>query len=190
MASSTTDKETIDMDITNYSVMDIFEILNLPDPTIFNVKDKANDIIARMKADGNTQLEEFFEKARDKALKALENTDTYVENQAQDSIDDIWQMNKNGEKNPPQKATVDYYSNISQTVIERPLQPIGDVASGPPIISRHIINIDSQYRTTILPYIDNPQSASFNTNFTFSLSNPITKSISLRLYSYQLPTSW
>jgi hypothetical protein len=188
--SKSIDTETIDINIDNYTVMDIFEILNLPDPTIFSVKDKANDIIARMKADGNTKLEEFFEKARDKALKALENTDTYVENQAQDSLDDIWQMNKNGEKNPPQKATVDYYSNISQTVIKGPIQAIGDVASGPPIISRHIINIDSQYRTTILPYIDNPQSASFNTNFTFSLSNPITKSISLRLYSYQIPTSW
>jgi hypothetical protein len=46
--------ESIDTNIDNYTVMDIFEILNLPDPTIFNVKDKANDIIARMKADGNT----------------------------------------------------------------------------------------------------------------------------------------
>jgi len=190
MASSNTDITTIDMDITNYSVMDIFEILNLPDPTIFNVKDKANDIIARMTADGNTELVDFFVAARDKAVAALENTATYIENQEQDSIDDIWQMNKTGEKNPPQKATVDYYSNISQNIIEKPVTTIGNIVTGPPIISRHIINIDSQYRTTILPYVDNPQSASFNTNFTFSLSNPITKSISLRLYSYQLPTSW
>jgi len=182
--------ESIDTNIDNYTVMDIFEILNLPDPTIFNVKDKANDIIARMKADGNTDLEVFFEEARDKVLEALEDTGSYIENQEQDTIDDIWQMNQNGEKNPPQKSTVDYYTNISQTIIERPLQTVGDISIGPPIISSHIINIDSQYRTTILPYIDNPQSESFNTNFTFSLSNPITKAISIRLYSYQLPTTW
>jgi len=188
--ATTSNNESIDTDIDNYTVMDIIRILNLPDPTIFNVKDKSNDIIARMKADGNTELEVFFEQARDKVLEALEDTGTYIENQEQDTIDDIWQMNQNGEKNPPQQATVDYYSNISQTIAERPIRTMGDIATGPPIIATHIINIDSQYRTTILPYIDNPQAASFNTNFTFSLSNPITKAISIRLYSYQLPTSW
>ena len=183
--------DTIDTNIDNYTVMDIFQILNLPNPTIFNVKDKANDIISRMKENGNTELEIFFEKARDKALTALENVDTYIADQQQDTIDDIWQINKTGEKNPPKESTVDYYSNISHSVIKPPQTIIGgDINNGPPIIARHIINIDSQYRTTILPYIDNPQSASFNTNFTFSLSNPITKSISLTLYSYQIPTSW
>ena len=187
MASSTTDTETIDMDITNYSVMDIFEILNLPDPTIFNVKDKANDIIARMREDGNTELVDFFVAARDKAVAALENTTTYLQNQAQDSITDIWKKNTSKEV---KEATVDYYTNISQNVIERPLPTLGQQMNAPPLIAMHMVNIDSQYRTTILPYVDNPQAASFNTNFTFSLSNPITKAISLTLYSYQLPTTW
>jgi hypothetical protein len=187
MPSPNNDINTIDTSIDNYSVIDIFEILNLPDPTIFNVKDKANDIIARMRAEGNTELVDFFVAARDKAVAALENTNTYVENQAQDSIDDIWKMNN---VDDAKEATVDYFTNISQNVIERPVQPLGQQVNAPPIIARHIVNIDSQYRTTILPYVDNPQAASFNTNFTFSLSNPITKAVAMTLYSYQLPTTW
>ena len=40
MTSPNNDINTIDTTIDNYSVIDIFEILNLPDPTIFNVKIK------------------------------------------------------------------------------------------------------------------------------------------------------
>ena len=180
--------ETIDTNIDNYNVMEIFEILNLPDPNIFNVKDKANDIIARMEREGKIELKEFFEKARDKAVKALEEPEEYIEEQ--DTINDIWKMNSTGVKPTPQQSNVDYFSNISHTVAERPTNSLGDIATGPPVIASHIISIDSQYRTTILPYVDNPLSASYNTSFTFSLSNPITKAISIRLYSYQLPTSW
>jgi len=278
--------DNIDTDIENYTVMDIFEILNLSDPNIFNVKDKANDIIARMEEEGNDDLKIFFEQARDKALDALEGTNEYIDeiqyikNKANNIIEqlentdlkesfkiesdkalnalvspiqniryiddeltnipniidkiggDIIKSNEyseeyteindffryiqekttetleqtneytnedvntindnwtNGKSKPQETATVDYYTSISQNIAERPLQPLGDTVRGEPIISRHIINIDSQYRTTILPYVDNPQSASFNTNFTFSLSNPITKAVSIRLYSYQIPTSW
>lgn len=188
MSASTEPTETIDTDIDNYNVMEIFEILNLPDPNIFNVKDKANDIIARMEREGKIELKEFFENARDKAVKALEEPEEYIEEQ--DTINDIWKLNATGERPPPQEADVDYFSNISHTIAERPIKTLGDIATGPPVIATHIISIDSQYRTTILPYVDNPLSASYNTNFTFSLSNPITKALSIRLYSYQLPTSW
>ena len=278
--------DNIDTNIENYTVMDIFEILNLSDPNIFNVKDKANDIIARMEEEGNEEIKIFFEQARDKALDALEETSEYIDeiqyikNKANNIIeqlentdfkesfklesdkaltalvspiqnityidDELTNISKiidkiggdiikskqyskeyaeindffkyikektsealeetneytneklntiydnwsKGEKEKKETSTVDYYTSISQNIAERPLNPIGDTAKGDPIISSHIINIDSQYRTTILPYVDNPQSASFNTNFTFSLSNPITKAISIRLYSYQIPTSW
>ena len=53
--------DNIDTNIENYTVMDIFEILNLSDPNIFNVKDKANDIIARMEEEGNEEIKIFFE---------------------------------------------------------------------------------------------------------------------------------
>ena len=38
-----------DTNIDNYTVDDILSILNLTEPTPFNVKDKANDLIAKMK---------------------------------------------------------------------------------------------------------------------------------------------
>jgi hypothetical protein len=41
-----------------------------------------------------------------------------------------------------------------------------------------------------LPYYNNPQASSFNTNFNFNLTSQITTAVSLTLYSYSIPTTW
>ena len=58
------------------------------------------------------------------------------------------------------------------------------------IISR-IVSIDSQYRANIVPYSDNNINASsFNTDFTFDLSERLSNVLSIKLNSIQIPTSW
>ena len=174
--------------IDSYTVNDILAIFNLTDPTPFNVKDIANSLIAKMKSEGKSDLEIFFTKARDKVLDYLL-SDTVVqrevENEATESLSDIW---KNGVVDQGATPTV-YFRDAARMVAQN--QQVAEAAnSAPPIISTHIIVIDSQYRSNILPYSSNPTSNSFNTNFTFNLSNPITKAVSITLYSYQIPTSW
>lgn len=58
------------------------------------------------------------------------------------------------------------------------------------IISR-IVSIDSQYRSNIVPYSENNVNApSFNTDFTFDLSERLSNVLSMKLNSIQIPTSW
>jgi len=178
-----------DINIDNYTVDEILVILNLTDPTPFNVKDVANSLIAKMKTDGRRDLESFFEKARDKVLDYLL-SDTVVqrevENETTEGLDKIWKDGGVDDKG----ATPTVYFRDAERMVAQNQQVAATANSAPPIISRHIIVIDSQYRTNILPYINNPASNSFNTSFTFNLSNPINKAISITLYSYQIPTSW
>jgi hypothetical protein len=178
-----------DTNIDNYTVDDILSILNLTEPTPFNVKDKANDLIAKMKNEGRTDLELFFTRARDKVLNYLKE-DTVekqeIINDAAEGLKEVWA--EGGVKDKGETPTV-YFSDAARMVAENQQVTVG-ANSAPPIISTSFIVVDSQYRTNILPYVDNPASNSFNTNFTFNLSNPISKVVSLTLYSYQIPTSW
>jgi hypothetical protein len=45
--------DDIDTNIDNYSVEDIYAILNLQDPSEYQIKDAANSIISQMRSQGN-----------------------------------------------------------------------------------------------------------------------------------------
>jgi hypothetical protein len=177
-----------DTNIDNYTIDELLLILNLTDPTPFNVKDVANSFIAKMKTDGRKDLENFFTQARDKVLEYLLSDDIKnreVDNEVTESTEKIWL--DGGVKDKAKQPTI-YFRDAERMVIEN--QTTSATTLAPPIISTHVIVIDSQYRTSILPYANNPTSNSFNTNFTFNLTSPINKALSLTLYSYQIPTSW
>ena len=61
----------IDTNIDNYSVEDIYAILNLQDPSEYQIKDAANSIISQMRSQGNFAVASFFEGAKDKALDSF-----------------------------------------------------------------------------------------------------------------------
>jgi hypothetical protein len=57
-------------------------------------------------------------------------------------------------------------------------------------ITQRIICIDSKYRANIVPYTNNPDGVSSSTNFTLDLSDPLKNTLTLKLYSIQIPYSW
>jgi hypothetical protein len=62
----------MDMNIKNYSISDILLIFNLVDkPTIFQIKDVANNLIARMKLEGKMDMAIFFENAKQKLINNI-----------------------------------------------------------------------------------------------------------------------
>jgi len=184
--------DDINTDIDSYSIIDILSILNIIYPTTTNVSQRADDLISRYLPTGanpNPVLVTFFTAAKDKVMDYLNNMDDPVEpeylTERTESIQQTWE--NSGYKDQSIDATR-IFTDRSH-VVYKPEDTINkpDVT---PVISTHIVNIDSQYRTNILPYSENPLSNSYNTNFTFNLTNPITKAISAKLYSYQIPTSW
>lgn len=56
---------------------------------------------------------------------------------------------------------------------------------------KRIISIDSQYRPNVIPYSgNNTNSPTFNTDFTFDLTERLMNVVSMTLNSIQIPTSW
>jgi len=175
-----------DTNIDNYSVGDILSIFNITEPTEFNVKDVANSLIAKMTTEGKNDLVIFFTQARDKVLEELltMSEDSDIINETTESLSKLW---TDGSFKDKSDNPIRYFSDGTTVTAEN--QAVSTTVVGP-IIANHIINIDSQYRTNILPYSSSSLSNTFNTNFTFNISSPIAKVISLQLYSYQIPTSW
>lgn len=187
---SDTDKDT-DINIDHYSIDDLLTIFNLDEPTEFQVKDVANTLIAKMKTEGKPNLVTFFTEALEKVLKGLDPLKTTALkskdiNDDYDSINKIWNKTSLDTDNVPAV----YFDDGTHIVADTSLKPLQLQVNSAPIIATHIINIDSQFRTNITPYSSSPFSNSFNTNFTFNLSSPINKAISIQLYSYHIPTSW
>lgn len=53
-----------------------------------------------------------------------------------------------------------------------------------------IVVLDSQFRQNISPYTGNTSGPSSATDYTFDLSDPLVKVLSLKLYSVQIPYTW
>jgi len=76
-----------DTNIDNYSVDDILTIFNLSDPTLFQIKDVANHLIARMHSEGKSEMAIFFEKAKQKLLEAANEEDDDDESDKEQDIE-------------------------------------------------------------------------------------------------------
>jgi hypothetical protein len=175
----------IDTNIANYSVEDILAIFNIIDPTVFNVTDSANALIAKMKDEGNPDLEDFFEEARDKVLEYLQAQRAIpVDNETTEEIDSVWASNTITNA----ANSLKYYDDESHIVAPQKIE--SGESAGPDVIATHLVVIDSQFRSNILPYVNNSQSNAFNTYFTFNLTSPILNAVSMTLYSYHIPTTW
>jgi len=196
--------DNIDIDISHYSINDILKIFNLDDDsTEFQIKDVANALIAKMISEKKPELSIFFEQMRDKLIEyinkpEIKDRDTRlipdeIIEEEKNQIDNLWNMNSVKENNnntniEDDDTNVRFFTDKSHVIIER----VGEtkLIRKEAVIAKHLVTVDSQFRTNILPYIDNPLSNSYSTNFTFFLSNPINRAVTLELYSYQIPTTW
>jgi hypothetical protein len=204
--------DNIDTNIDNYSVEDIYSILNLQDPSEYQVKDAANNIISQMRSQGNFSVATFFEEAKDKALDSFKpSTMSDSDNEQNDDSTQMgnwWQgqyprQSDQIQANKPTDRTqkVQTFDDNSHFQMNRERLGVND--SRPISVTQGTINpnfkqvttrmvtIDSQFRQNILPYSNNdPNSPSFNTDYTLDLSDPLTNVISMKLYSIQIPTTW
>jgi len=57
-------------------------------------------------------------------------------------------------------------------------------------VNHRLLVIDSQFRQNIAPFSENVDAPSSSTDFTLDLSDPLTDTLSLKLYSYEIPYSW
>ena len=187
---TTTPEADLELDVAQYSIDDLLNILNLDEPTEFQIKDTTSHLIARMKKQKKDKLVTFFGEVRDRLLEQFvvnDNLDKEAKKQS-DRIEEIWKESSfvPEETTPSGAAFFDDNTHF-------PIKQISSVyvnKEKAQIISRRIVVVDSQFRTNILPFSSNSGAPSFNASFTFNLANPVNNALSLTLYSYQIPTTW
>lgn len=159
-----------DTNIDNWSTSDILELFDLVNPTPQEIRVSSERLIAGSKS---PEISEFIKKARDKVLSA----GNINKNKSVTVLDagDHFQM---------QRETQGLNQTFAASVAQGVINP-NHVS-----ITERMIIIDSQYRTSIIPYSSNGTSPSFNTNFTVDLSDTLNNVLSMELYSIQIPQTW
>ena len=194
-------------DINTYSEKELYEVLDLDEPTDRELEAKILMMIHKYEQMGSSagkKLVSFFEKVYDHFFESEEEEVVEgFENEiiSADKVGEIldlekdekanwvkipdeeitWEVEKDEEKNKIiQKGEEE---KEGETVIYTKELEYGKGIVNPLLkqTTQRIISIDSQYRTdkTAMP-----------TEFTFNLSEPLKDVVSLRLYSVQIPYTW
>ena len=203
----------VNLDPDNYSLEDIYTLMDVEEPTIPQLTYAANAIIEQAKQEGNDTLVELIQSLRDKAIVEIQanaEKETYIPQHEDDPrIADVWRKQYKTQPNSEQKKHItDRAQEVQMYEDENPHPvlfrnqlgvsntynpPVAQGTMNPNLkntVSR-IVCIDSQFRQNILPYKSgNFNTPSLNTDYTLDLSDPLKNVISIRLNSIQIPTSW
>lgn len=179
---------SIDTDINNYSIEELFAILNLNDPeeqTSINIINATNQYINTYK---NDQAMSSFFKEMQTDLLAETQTNSWIQNQVLPQPNKI-QNNKITDRKqqidvydsahvPMNKTQLGINNNFNVGISQDTLNPNLENKTS------RFINLDSQFRQSS-SLVENT-----STNYTLDLSDPLTNTLNMRLYSYQIPYTW
>ena len=170
--------ENMDYDITNYSIDELYELLELDKEDIMDyitITNKADELIKKYNSQNNEKLKNFFIDVKKKLLDYLytsSNQETLIIQNNDDENDNGIDIElKNIQNNPKFDNTI-----------------------------KRMINIDSSYRLNSFPLQDdtfryndltNVETTIYsNTNFTCNLTEKLTNLLSISMHSIQIPYSW
>ena len=212
------DNANIDLDITAYTQKELFQILDLEDPTEQQIKDATTLMINKMSLAKNNDLKVFFTKVQDRLLTKGSTTRNYERetrgyNKQFDPDTQIgrwwlheWQEQRDNQvqfdKITEREQKIDVFDKSDRHfpmtrqqlgINENYQVPVVQDVLNPNLkntITR-IVCIDSQYRQIILPFAkDDVNLPSFNTDYALDLSDPLKNVLSITLKSVEIPTTW
>jgi hypothetical protein len=166
-------------DISKYTTKDLYDILDLNNPTDRELEAKIIHMINKygnMQNESGYKLAIFFQNIYYHFFDTEEATDTEI-NEGFTTLDESTLPEKQTVKNESATSTnIVNTTNFNYTLDKFGLNPLLKQT-----ITR-IISVDSQYRTN--------KSNSLATNFTLNLSEPLRDVVSLTLESVQMPFAW
>lgn len=189
----------MDTNIDNYTTDDLLTILDLDDePNQHEILESTNELITKYETiDQN--ISNFFIDVQNKLMDDLFPSNYPPPNEEDPPARNVWYENEQiPQSNPTQAAKitdrnqqVGFFNTPSGTVMNQNQLGINNSVNIPvaqgninPNLKNttvRIVNIDSSFRTNI----NDP-----TTNFSCSLSDPLTNVIQLELYSVQIPLNW
>jgi hypothetical protein len=191
-----------DYNVDNYTITELFEILDLYDPTPDEIMDTTNQYIQKFSPsrENRPELVTFFQNIQTKLVRYMhsDENDQYTPNEKQ--TNEWYKYEALPQDNAVQKEKitdriqkVDIYDNIHMPMKREQLGvsnnfqvPVAQDTLNPNLenVTSRFINLDSQFRQA------SGGSESMSTDYTMDLSDPLTNVLSLRLYSIQIPYTW
>jgi hypothetical protein len=195
---------SIDYNVNNYTITELFIILDLDDPTTDEILQTTNAFINRFSSENQPNLVSFFESIQTKLITymdQLENSGIDAEYTPDSKQTDTWYKNEALPQNntvQTNKITdriekVDIYDNNHMPMKREQLGvtnnfavPVAQDTLNPNLenTTSRFINLDSQFRQAA------GGTESMSTDYTLDLSDPLTNVLNLRLYSVQIPYTW
>ena len=194
-----------DLNVDNYT-SELLEILELDvdDPTRNDIIDKTNELIDRFTDEGNEGMASFFTGIQDKLVQYIDDLNGGGDPEdlewAPDTSQSVewWQNEALPQKNNPvqkdkiteRKQKIDIFDtgqvpmNREQLGVNNNFNlPVAQDVLNPNLenITSRFVNLDSQFRQAA------DKSA---TDYTLDLSDPLTNTLSIRMYSIQIPYTW
>jgi len=204
-------KNVINTNIDDYTTAELLQILNLDeDSSAYLINKTANETIEQFKETGDTEVINFLKKARNRIITELQ-TD-YEKNEenvnAQSKASDWYKTQYLKPKNRMENFKItdrvqqvetfnqDGHYPMKQNLlgVNNAYQlPVAQDTLNPTLrnINTTIVNLDSQFRNIIYPYVPNDaNSVASSTNYAIDLTDPLTNVLSIRVYSIQIPNTW
>ena len=209
--------QSIDTNVENYTNDELFQILDLDtDASIDEITDRSNELYNRFLSENNYDMAYFFQDAQNTLIENIQNNDEdddkeddeNIQNNSSTQLGNWWENEyieqtadpSQEDKTTDRKQKVDIFKQDDHIVMKQNELgvnndynvPVAQGTMNPNLknVTQRIICIDSKYRQNIVPYTKNADGVSSPTNFTLDLSDPLTNTLTLKLYSIQIPYSW
>jgi hypothetical protein len=193
-----------DLNVNNYTISELLAILELDEPTNSEIIDKTNELIERFTNENNERLVSFFTNIQTKMMKYIDDLDTGGDPEDLEYQPDTsqslewWQNEALPQKNNPvqkdkiteRKQKIDIFDtgqvpmNRQQLGVNNNFNlPVAQDVLNPNLenTTSRFVNLDSQFRQA---------ADKSSTDYTLDLSDPLTNTLSLRMYSVQIPYTW
>ena len=209
-------RDSLDLNVDNYSQEELLQLLNLEDKEEVSFQDimnASNPKIDKFTTDENYDLANFYQQIQNKLLEDIdfesEEENLNVQYNSDSQIGNLWKNeyksqkntdNVQSNKNTDRTQQVTIFEQDGKFVMNRNELGVNN-SYGLPVAQGKInpnlkntttrtMNIDSQFRDIVMPYNPDPNSPSSPTNFTVSLTDRLYNTLSIELTSFSIPFTW
>jgi hypothetical protein len=189
---------SIDTNVNNYSISELMEIIGEQSFDSKTITDKTNKLSNQFKT-SNPNLSSFFTEIQTKLLtytSELKNKNIIPDKETNDWYQNqalIQKDNVQNDKITDRKQKISTFNNDHNPMKREQLGvsntfnvPVAQDSLNPNLKNtiQRFVNLDSQFRQ----YSSGAENTS--TDYTLDLSDPLVNTLSMRLFSYQIPFSW
>ena len=184
--------------VDDYTITELMELIEISNLTPSLINEKTNAYIQKFMEEGNQEMADFFTDVKNKLLSSFkeQTVENWYENEYPEAPNQPIQNSKiTTRKNKIQEFDGAMKREKLAINQSKPL-PFAQGEMNPTLRNQiqKIMSIDSTFRVNSIPALKNlPYTSSgiwSSTHFTADLSEQLTRVMSLKLYSVQIPYTW